>query len=104
MTPQQLSKIIKIALSVLFLMCLFDMPYGYYQLVRFIGMVGFVFLAYYAYLQQHHQAMILYGALALLFQPFMKIALGREMWNIVDVVVSVALLATLVFPSKNQKR
>lgn len=35
---------------------------------------------------------IAFGAVALLFQPFFKIALGRGMWNIVDVIVAVALL------------
>jgi hypothetical protein len=37
--------------------------------------------------------MIIYGGLALLFQPFFKIALGREMWNIVDVVVGIVKVA-----------
>jgi hypothetical protein len=32
------------------------------------------------------------GALALLFQPFFKIVLGREVWQMVDVVVAFALL------------
>lgn len=36
--------------------------------------------------------MIACGALALLFQPFIKIALGREMWNVVDVAVALALI------------
>ena len=41
--------IIKITLSILFLLCLFNMPYGYYQATRFIGMVGFLLLAYSTY-------------------------------------------------------
>ncbi|MBP5375388.1 MAG: hypothetical protein J6Y38_03540 [Bacteroidaceae bacterium] len=28
----------------------------------------------------------------LLFQPFIKIALGRTMWNIVDVIVAILLV------------
>ena len=32
-----------------------------------------------------------FGALALLFQPFIKIALGRLIWNVVDVVVAVGV-------------
>jgi len=30
--------------------------------------------------------------LALLFQPFFKISLGRELWNVVDVIVGIGLL------------
>ena len=40
---------IKITLSILLLLCLFNMPYGYYQATRFIGMVGFLLLAYSTY-------------------------------------------------------
>jgi hypothetical protein len=39
--------------------------------------------------------MIIYGGLALLFQPFFKIALGREIWNIVDVIVGIGLLLSI---------
>lgn len=38
-------KIIKIVLCVLLLGCLFDMPYGYFELVRFLSMIGFGILA-----------------------------------------------------------
>ena len=37
---------IKIILAILFFLCLADMPYGYYQFVRFAGLIGFVILAY----------------------------------------------------------
>ena len=32
------------------------------------------------------------SALALLFQPFFKLALGRTIWNIVDVMVAIFLV------------
>lgn len=38
--------------------------------------------------------MIMYGGLALLFQPFFKVVLGRQIWNIVDVIVRIGLLAS----------
>ena len=40
--------------------------------------------------------MIIYGALALSFQPLFKIALGRELWNIIDVVVGIGLMIIVV--------
>lgn len=75
------------------------MPYGYYQLVRFAGFVGFTILAYQANQQKRQTEMIIYIGLALLFQPFFKIALGREIWNIVDVIVAICLLVS-VFKQK----
>jgi hypothetical protein len=41
--------IIKIGLATLFFICLADMPYGYYQFVRFVALIGFGILAYKAY-------------------------------------------------------
>ena len=61
---------IKIVLAILLFLCLADMPYGYYQFVRFAGLVGFAILAYKAHEQGRQTEMIVYGGLALLFQPF----------------------------------
>ena len=44
--------------------------------------------------------MILYGALALLFQPFFKISLGRDLWNIVDVIVGCGLIVSIFIKRK----
>jgi hypothetical protein len=86
---------LKIALAVLLFLCLLDMPYGFYQFVRFIALIGFGILAYKANEANKNTEMIIYGGLALLFQPFFKIALGREMWNIVDVIVGIGLIGSL---------
>lgn len=95
--------IIKLTLSILFLPCLLKMPYGYYQAARFAGMLGFVLLAYYNY--QKNQTInlgaIIYLALALLFQPFIKVALGRTIWNMVDVVVSIGLIISIFWKPRN---
>jgi hypothetical protein len=45
--------------------------------------------------------MIIYIGLAILFQPFFKIALGRELWNVVDVVVAIGLIVSIF---KNPKK
>lgn len=71
------------------------MPYGFYQLVRFMALMGFGILAYRGIEENNHNKMIIYGGLALLFQPFFKITLGRAIWNIVDVIIGIGLLASL---------
>ena len=105
-----------IILSVLLLLCLAPMPYGYYQLVRFIAMTVFGVLAWLFYATRNTPGLcapeeqkgyikddsttilskvsmaIVWGALALLFQPFFKIALGRIAWNAVDVIVAGMLI------------
>ena len=44
--------------------------------------------------------MIIYIALALLFQPFLKVALGRTIWNVVDVAITVGLIGSLFVKRK----
>ena len=99
-----LNKAIKLFLNILFFLCLADMPYGYYQFVSFAGLVGFAILAYQAHEQGRQTEIIIYGGLALLFQPFFKIALGRQMWNIVDVVVGIGLLISIFMKPKESPR
>lgn len=81
-----------LVLAVLLLVCLLPMPYGYYNLVRFVSMVVFAWMAYAYYQKDNEGLAITLGAMALLFQPFFKIALGRTVWNIVDVVAALGLI------------
>ena len=96
------SYLIKITLSILFFLCLADMSYGYFQFVRFASCIAFGYLAYESNEEKRKNEMIVYIALALLFQPFIKIPLGRELWNLVDFLVGIGLLISLIFDSKKR--
>lgn len=91
---------IKIILATLLLLCLLQMPYGYYQFVRFAATVGFGYLALQANEKSNSNKVFIYLALALLFQPFFKVAFGRTIWNIVDVIIALELL----FSVRNEYR
>ena len=97
----KITNILKIALAILLLLCLVNMPFGYYQLVRYLTMIGFVYLAYKSHEQGLETEMFIFIALAILFQPFLKIALGRQIWNIVDVFVGVGLMVSILFNSRS---
>lgn len=43
-----------------------------------------------------------YLGFALLFQSFFKFALGREIWNVVDMVVLVALIGSLFYNKQGE--
>ena len=96
-------KQVYLILAALMLLCLAPMPYGYFQLVRFVAMVTFGVMAYQYYLRQKTVAAVVFVVLALLFQPIYKIALGRATWNVVDVIVA-ALLIGLFMLEKRQER
>ena len=84
--------VFQLILATLLFLCLLDMPYGYFQLVRFAGFVGFAYLAYDANTREKGGLAFAYIVLALLFQPFFKVHLGRTLWNVVDVAVGVWLV------------
>lgn len=96
-------KQVYLILAALMLLCLAPMPYGYFQLVRFVAMVTFGVMAYQYYLRKKTVAVVVFVVLALLFQPIYKIALGRATWNVVDVIVA-ALLIGLFMLEKRQER
>ncbi|RKS14318.1 DUF6804 family protein [Flavobacterium sp. 120] len=98
-----MEKSLKIILATLLLLCLLDMPYGFYQFVRFAATVGFAYLAYSANEKNRKNEVFVYIVLAILFQPFIKIALGRTIWNIVDLIVGIGLMIS-VFTVVNKSK
>ena len=96
---------IKIVLAILLMLCLLRMPYSYYQVVRFTGFIGFMLLALLDCKgnSKVNTTCIVYFALALLFQPFIKITLGRTVWNILDVLISIVLIVSIKFSNNNKK-
>jgi hypothetical protein len=83
-------KLLKLGLAALSLLCILDMPYGYYQLYRFLALGVFLYLAYEE--QDKKEWMIVWLMSALLVQPIFKIALGREIWNLVDIAFALILI------------
>lgn len=58
-------------------------------------------MAYRYYTQSKVALTATFASLALLFQPFIKVALGRTMWNVVDVIVAILLILLWVKEKRN---
>ena len=97
-------KQVYLILAALMLLCLAPMPYGYFQLVRFVAMVVFGLMAYRYYMNNKTIAAAVFGVLALLFQPIYKIALGRATWNVIDVAVAALLIGLFVLEKRLEKK
>ena len=96
-------KIIKSVLAILLMLCVLKMPFGYYELVRFISLIGFGYLGFISYKKGNQNEMKVFVSLALLFQPFIKVALGKDIWNIIDVLVSIGLIFSIFNKQLNNK-
>lgn len=100
---EELSKYSKVVLAVLLFLCLLDMPYGYFMFIRLVSTIAFAYYAYEANEQGMQGLVIAFVVLAILFQPFYKVSLGRELWNIVDVLVGVGLIGYTFMKKAPQK-
>ena len=67
------------------------LPYGYYQLMRFVvcGVAGFC--AFKAYEGQRQVWLFLAGAVTLLFNPFVPIRFHQDTWQIFDFMAAVLM-------------
>ena len=91
---------IQLACAGILLICVFPMPYGYFTIVRVATTIVSVYLAYNYYTNNKKELAIAFAIIAVLFQPFIKFALGREIWLVVDVIVAILLI---VLALKKQK-
>ena len=95
-TKNDLVFVVKIILIVILLSFLLPLPYGAFELLRVAALIGFGYLAY-KYFKAHQEGKaLIFGALALLIQPFIKLSLGRGIWNIVDVAIVIFIIYLLV--------
>ena len=96
-------KQVYLILAAMLLLCLAPMPYGYFNLVRFVMMVACGWMAYQYYQGQKTVGTWVFGILAMLFQPMYKITLGRTVWNIVDVIVAIFFIVMFFFERKREE-
>ena len=80
--------------AALFIIGAAPLPYGYYMLLRLIATGVFIWAAFVAYERKHDSLPWVYGVLAILFNPLIKIHLPKELWAVVDVGSGILLLVT----------
>ena len=96
MTTQQK---IQVTGAAVLLLCVLPLPYGFFMLVRVAMTIIGGYLAYKYYEKDNTTLVLIFCGIALLFQPFFRIALGRELWLVIDVAISILLL---VLAAKNK--
>ena len=81
--------------SVMLLIGAFSMPYGYYTLLRIIAFAAFCILAYDVATRGNKTLPWIFGFVAVVFNPIIKVHFPKEIWAIVDVVSAVLLIITI---------
>ena len=102
-TTNDMKPIVKLIVAILLVLCLANMPYGFYTLVRFVAACAFTYFAYDYFKANKDGLGFTFAALAVLFQPFFKLSLGRAIWNIVDVIVAIGLIYLVVIAFKKKR-
>ena len=69
------------------------LPYGYYTLLRIIVTGVFTWSAIINYKKGNQSLLWASGLLALLFNPFLKIHLTKELWVFIDIGTGIFLLS-----------
>jgi len=92
------SLVIKLFLTALLLIATFvdDLPYGYFQYLRFAAFLGFGWLAYHEITEKRPFTGVLALALAILFNPILKIRLKRSDWETMDGLTAFYLALWLI--------
>lgn len=70
------------------------LPYGYYTLLRLVACGIFAFAAFIAFERKGKALPWVYGFMALVFNPIIKIHFPNELWAFVDIAAGILLLVT----------
>ena len=100
---------VKVFLVIILVLCIFKMPYGYYQFARIATCAGFLWLAY-SYSKQPLLLLPCIGV-AILVNPVIKVYFNRRTWNNIDVAIAILLaiwiivdLVSLLYGKSKEKR
>jgi hypothetical protein len=88
--------VLKICLSILLLLCLFDLSYDQFEITRFILIASFAWLAISENEPSKKGWRFLFGVFVVLFNPFFKLEITKDYWELVDIIVSVLLIINIL--------
>jgi len=90
-------------LAILFLLwALTDNPYGYYQFLRWVILIIGGYSAYLAYNSKNMGWAVIFGLIAILFNPIVPFYFQRDTWQTIDIIVAVIFFTS--FFKKNERK
>jgi hypothetical protein len=86
--------------AVMLLIAIAPLPYGYYQLLRWIICGIAVFLIYIAYSYKKAWVAVIFCIIAILFNPIFTIHFDKNIWQWIDCICGVVFIASVFFLRK----
>jgi hypothetical protein len=78
--------------AVALLVAIADLPYGYYQLLRWAVCGIGIYSVYLAYKQKKKAWIWTFGIIALVFNPIFRFHFGKAGWQVIDVMAGIIYL------------
>lgn len=75
---------------------MWDHPYGYYQLLRWVVAVAGAFSAYSAYEHENNTWAWIFGIIAVLFNPIIPFTFAKETWQVIDVATAIVIFINII--------
>ena len=102
------STALRVVVAGMLFFALRKLPYEYFTILKVVTSAAAIYLAYVAYSSKSVGWAVVFGALAALFNPIVKLPIKRESWEIIDVAMGVLLLVSIIFvgadpPSNDEK-
>ena len=91
-------------IAVMLLVAVADLPYGYYQLLRWATCGVAVFVAFRAYKVGKTWITWLFGLIVVLFNPIVPIHLTKEIWRPIDLASAIIFGLSILFLSTPGKK
>lgn len=88
--------VLKIVMGIALVICLLQMPYGYYRVIRWAIFIGCIYLIMEPHKRQFFIGYIFLVCMMILFNPIVEINLTRIVWNVIDVVFAAILFASAI--------
>ena len=84
----------------LLLLAIADLPYGYYIFLR-IAICGLsIFNLQFYYGNKQEGIAIVFGIIAVIFNPFIKVWFEKEIWCLIDVIAAIIFIAAYFLSKK----
>ena len=95
-------KVVRIVIAALLLLAIATLPIGYYTFLRIVVCIASVVLCV-VYFENKKPLAIIFGAIAILFNPILPIYLSKEIWIPIDVITAIIYVVSIFIPVEKDK-